>query len=484
MGKMFCGIDIGTTNLKVVLIDGDGRPVAERASPTPRIDRDGKVETDAVALVAALERMIAEAWRASGHPRPLTAICAAGVGEDGLPVDRALRPLDTAIPWFDRRAADQAARLAQQFPTARRRTGLDFEPTRTAAKWLWLAESENRRIPAKADWIAVTDYPAARWSMAPFISETLAARSGAYDIRERRWSGDLLAAARAPNLPPVVRAGQVVGHMRPGPLTASGAASERTLIVAGGHDHPIAASLIRRLAADAIVDSLGTAELIYAETDELSPGTTPEGALIRTVPILGRRGRSGRSGQTLMLVFEFAAALAPFREGGMLPEEFAQAARIPYPPAVAPWLPSETAIHGLADTLRKDPLGRTYLLCRVIEGCGFLTRSVLAGLGDCGVRPGPVYVSGGWSRSDALMSLRADAIGVALHRVDVPEQTAMGAALIARDAVTATPAPALRDLATTRFSPDLDRAAIAAERFAASARDFSRVWRPAPRPRS
>ena len=95
------------------------------------------------------------------------------------------------------------------------------------------------------------------------MSATLAPRTACYDVYARRWIEPLLEAAGAPPLPPLRLAGTPVGTMRAGALIESGAASAGTLLVAGGHDHPIAASTIRRLAPSARVDSMGTANLVY-----------------------------------------------------------------------------------------------------------------------------------------------------------------------------------------------------------------------------
>jgi sugar (pentulose or hexulose) kinase len=104
---------------------------------------------------------------------------------------------------------------------------------------------------------------------------------------------------RAPILPPVVPAGTVPGSGRNGPLRKSGAASAATVVVAGGHDLPMAAATIRRLHLEALVDSMGTANLVYGETTNvaeprLNPSfikTTARGLMMQ----LRHRGRSPRA---------------------------------------------------------------------------------------------------------------------------------------------------------------------------------------------
>jgi sugar (pentulose or hexulose) kinase len=87
------------------------------------------------------------------------------------------------------------------------------------------------------------------------------------------------------------RAGTVLGRVRNGPLLESGAASMATVVVAGGHDHPMAAATIRRLHPDALVDSMGTANLIYGETTKVGePKLDPYVAF--SAPAMGNPGLS------------------------------------------------------------------------------------------------------------------------------------------------------------------------------------------------
>ena len=65
--------------------------------------------------------------------------------------------------------------------------------------------------------------------------------------------------------------------------------------------------------------------------------------------------------------------------------------------------------------------------------------------------PGPIYVAGGWARSDTLLQLRADVIGRTLRRIEEPQLSALGSAhLAARGSGTILPT----SLAVRAFEPD------------------------------
>ena len=427
MASLTCGIDIGSTNVKVVLADESGRAMHTRSVPTPRVPDGVGPTTDAAALVALLERMIIAGWREAGQGAPLLAIAAAGVGEDGLGIDADLRPTGLVLPWFDTRATAEAAELRRS-PATTPRAGIAVGPDRTAAKWLWLRRKRPDDLRSARQWIALTDFPAVWWSGTPFMSGTLAPRTACYDIYARCWIEPLLEAAGAPPLPKLGLAGQSVGTMRPGPLIGSGAASADTLLVAGGHDHPIAASAIRRVAPAARVDSMGTANLVYGEATGL-PRPRFDPFMAFSMPL------SGAPGVACLGVTELSAALASVRSDDTLFGRLLDASRIPGGPvsvAVDPGDAPETVIR------------------RVLERASYHARRMFAAMDEAGAPPGPIFSTGGWARSRAFLELRASIFGQPIHVIDEPELTAIGAAFLAFEAVQgkAPPLQATRGVST------------------------------------
>jgi xylulokinase len=115
MSALNCGVNIGSTNVTVTLVDECGHAVWTKAVPTPRIPDDKSVATDALRLVAMIEEMIVEGWRMHGRSLPLRAIAAVGVGEDGVGGRADLTPTGLALLWFDERATAQAKDLQRNF---------------------------------------------------------------------------------------------------------------------------------------------------------------------------------------------------------------------------------------------------------------------------------------------------------------------------------------------------------------------------------
>ena len=410
-----CGIDIGSTNLKVVLVNEEGRTVFVRSVPSPRVsDGIGQV-TDALGLVRLLEDLIIDGWVQFGMGLPLRSIVTTGVGEDGVGVEADLRPTGPAIPWFDRRAAGEVQSL-RGLGDFTDRTGIAVDFDRTLTKWAWLRRHRAKELERARCWIALTDFPAVWWSGKTFMSASLAPRTACYDITRGEWVGELLTAIAAPPLPEIKGAGQIVGGIRAGRLRETGAASSETIVAAGGHDHPVAASVIRRFDPKGLVDSLGTANLLYGELPMKRPLPRIPGLAFSIPP-------SGEKALSCLGVLELGAALDVAKSQGDVFWNFLAQARLPGAP------PEKAA--ELDDGVI-DPRN----IRRILENLSLKARQLLAAMNGAGVEGGAIYTSGGWSRSPGFMELRASVFGQRIHVVEDMEVSAVGAALFGAQAAT------------------------------------------------
>lgn len=410
MASLSCGIDIGSTNLKVLLLDEDGRTAWVKSVATPKQHDGLGPVTDALQLLAALEALVIEGWRAVGKGKPLAAIATSGIGEDGVGVDENLKPLGLALAWFDKRGENDSAEVGR-LPAARRYPGIRFDFCMTAGKWRWLNRERPTELKGARHWVTITDFPSVWWSGEPYISATLAPRTGCFDVFTRQWIPELLDASGAPPLPPLRKAGTVVGAMRRGSLIASGAASTRTLLVAAGHDHPMASSAILRISSEARVDSLGTANATYGEANPPRPGTAESG-LDLSMPA------AGGPGVALIGPIEFTPVLQAAVIDDSVIRRVLTAAHLPGAP---PHEPPRSLPAG-DDAARL----RTALEITALSAKRFFEAMSLAG-----VPAGPIHTTGGWARSRALIELRASVFGEAITIVDEPELVSMGAALFA-----------------------------------------------------
>lgn len=418
MPPVFCGVDLGSTKVKVLLLDGDGHVLWREACRTPRTIEAGGVATDAETLLATVETLMVAAFQGAQLASPLAAVAVAGVGEDGVPLDGQGLALDRAIPWFDRRAGSVAEAMATRAPWSDAPLPVPLDYSRTAAKWAWARLHRPNQMAMAVSWIALSDYPAVRWSGRRFMSESLAARTACWHVGQRAWMPALLADSEAPPLPEVVPGGTVLGPLQSPRLKAAGVVDGETAVIAGGHDHPVAAFAIRQRHPTAIIDSMGTAELIYAEIPEGSGQPPPHPYFAFSRPISGQ-------GIACLGVTELSSTLEPLMDDA---GEVGSVFRAIMAGGPVPGAPGE------------GPAVRRHL-----EAITRVTALRLAALAELGAPPGPLFTGGGWARSNSFLSLRASILGRDIYYFEEAELSAFGAALLSAQATGFSPPIAITE---------------------------------------
>jgi len=193
---MYLGIDVGTSEVKVALVDGAqrllavGRAALDVARPHPLWS-----EQDPQSWVVATQAAIAELR--AGHGAELAKVT--GIGLSGQmhgavlldAHDRVLRP---AILWNDTRSAAECAVLEARVPEARRLTGNMAMPGFTAPKLLWVATHEPEIFGRTAKVLLPKDY-VRLWLTGEHVSEMSDAAGTLWlDVERREWCDPMLAA--------------------------------------------------------------------------------------------------------------------------------------------------------------------------------------------------------------------------------------------------------------------------------------------------
>jgi xylulokinase len=252
------------------------------------------------------------------------------------------------------------------------------------------------------------------------MSNSLAPRTACYDVYKREWLEELLQACHAPKLPPILKAGAIVGGVREGPLRQSGAASSETLVVAGGHDHPIAATTIQRIDPNARVDSMGTANLIYGETERI---VGPQHSQLLAYSIPPARDE----GIACLGVLELSAAIASIESDAGYFRKYLAREHLPGSPPRT------------FGNLENRLLGRDTRIRRGLETLSLQARCMLDAMDTTGVPRGAIYMTGGWSRSRTFVEMRASVFGESISLIGDMELAAVGAANFGTEAATGKP---------------------------------------------
>ena len=441
-GETFLGIDLGTSGVKVLLVDAEQRVLGSHtASLTVSRPHPGWSEQDPQewwqATETALGALAAEQPEAVGR--------VAGIGLSGqmhgaVLLDGAGEVLRPAILWNDVRASAECAELERREPATRGITGNLVFPGFTAPKLLWVAAHE----PELFGRVAHVLLPKAwlRWRMTGEMIEDMSDASGTcwLDVGARRWSDEMLAAtglSRA-QMPSLVEGTAPAGVLK-AEIASRFGMREGVVLAGGAGDNAAGAVGLGAIAAGSAFLSLGTSGVLFLTTDRFLPN--PEEAVhafCHTVPDTWHQ-----MGVTLSAAASLAwwAAITDVAEA-VLVSEVPERIERPSEAIFLPYLAGERTPHN-DGTIRGafaglgSGTGRAAMTQAVMEGVAFSMRDCLDGLVRAGSTVAEADVIGGGSRSRAWVSMLASVLGLRLHRLAGGEHGAsFGAARLARLAVT------------------------------------------------
>ncbi|MEJ1158461.1 xylulokinase [Prosthecomicrobium sp. N25] len=431
------GIDIGTSSVKAVLLDGDQRLVAEGSAPLA-VDRPrplwSEQDPDAwwtatEAAVAAVRAAAPEAW--SG----LASIGLSGQQHGATLLDRAGRPLRPCILWNDGRSGAECAELTARVPDFTRRASNIAMPGFTAPKLLWVARHEPEIFAATAMVLLPKDYVRFRLS-GDFVSEMSDSAGTLWlDIPGRRWDPVLLEACdlSESRMPRLVEGSEVSGVLCEAVAAAWGLSGRRIPIAGGGGDNAASAVGIGATRGGDGFLSLGTSGVIFVATDR--PVALPERTLHGFCHALPGRWHGMVVALSAASALSWIAAIvgAAGDIGGLLARAEAFASdpvRRAHAPVFLPYLTGERTPHndphataGFAGLTAEH--GADAMAYAVVEGVSFALADCLAVLVEAGAAPASCMLVGGGSRSPFWAQLLADATGLTL---DLPQGAELGAA--------------------------------------------------------
>jgi xylulokinase len=298
----------------------------------------------------------------------------------------------------------------------------------------------------------VIGYVLSRLGLPAYIDYSLASRYLAFDMRQRRWSEEVLAAAeiKAEWLPIPVPAGTIAGK-----LSASAAGqlgvSQGTAVVMGGHDQPCGALGVGAIESGRVADSMGTYECLCSTSDH---------------PILTAKALASSLNSYCHVLPEKFVTLAFFPSGIMMKwfhdllygagpaqdDESSNAESIHYA------MLEQEAVEGpsglcvtpnLMGTCNPDfnphargiicglsaNSGRSQIYKGILEGQACELTAIADILADAAGAFRDIYVTGGGARSPLGLKLRATLSGCTLHVMECPEAVCLGGAMLAGVAI-------------------------------------------------
>jgi xylulokinase len=433
----FLGIDVGTSSVKAVLIDGAQRLVAEGSAPLGvSRPRPTWSEQDPPDWWRATEAAVA-AVRAAA-PEALAATAAIGLSgqQHGATVlDAAGEVLRPAILWNDGRAGQECRDLLALVPDFTRRCANTTMPGFTAPKLLWLSRHEPAVFARIARVLLPKDYVRFRMTGAYVSDMSDSAGTLWLDVARRAWDDVLLAATglHRGQMPALVEGSAVSAMLRPDVAAAWGMGRRAVPVAGGGGDNAASAVGIGAVAAGEGFLSLGTSGVAFVATEH--PVALPERTLHAFCHALPGRWHGMTVALSAAAALDWIAGITGFGAdiAGLVDraEAFAAdgAARAGAP-VFLPYLTGERTPHNdPAATAAFAGLrighGAAALAYAVMEGVAFALADGLDVLTAAGAAPRSLVLVGGGARSGFWAQLIADATGVGF---DIPDGAERGAA--------------------------------------------------------
>jgi xylulokinase len=426
---MYLGLDLGTSGVKALLIDGEQK-VTGSGHGALDVSRphSGWSEQDPADWIRAAEEAVAELKEK--HPAELAAV--KGIGLSGQmhgatlldEQDQALRP---CILWNDTRSHVEAAKLDAD-PRFRKITGNIVFPGFTAPKLAWVKNNEPAVFAKVAKVLLPKDY-LRLWLTGEHISEMSdSAGTSWLDVAARKWSPELLAATDLDErqMPPLVEGMEPAGGLRAELADRWG--MKGGIVVAGGAgDNAASACGMGTVKPGHAFVSLGTSGVLFAANGSYMPN--PESAVHTFCHALPnawhQMGVILSATDSLNWLSEITG-----REAAELTDELGDALKAPTGVTFLPYLSGErtphndAAIRGVFAGLGHES-SRAVLTQAVVEGVAFAFRDSQQALHQAGTELGRVTAIGGGSRSRYWLKAIATALQIP---VDIPADGDFGAA--------------------------------------------------------
>lgn len=472
---MYLGLDLGTSEIKVVIIDDAGTLVASEGEPlTVQRPHPQWSEQDPGQWWAATNRAV-------GRLRARHANLWAGIRAIGLSGqmhgavlldarDNVLRP---AILWNDTRSAEECELLTRLAPELHQIAGNLAMPGFTAPKLLWVAKHEPEIFARVETVLLPKDYLRLLLSGEKVSDMSDAAGTLWLDVAQRDWSDSLLAACglTRDHMPALVE-GSAPSATLKADVARDWGLPANVIIAGGGGDNAASAVGIGAVNTGDAFISLGTSGVIFAVNETFRPN--PQSAVHAFCHALPGRWHQMSVMLTAASALRWLCQILHTDEPTLLAEVAALSLEEQRrAPIFLPYLSGERtphndpvasgSFHGLTHSTERAALGYA-----VLEGVAFGLDDGLEVMKQAGSHIEQFSLIGGGARSPWWAQLIADVVNIPVvtHR-DGAAGGALGAARLGWLAAGGNEAQVcLKPAIHTRFTAGSERAQQLQQRLA------------------
>jgi xylulokinase len=444
------GCDVGSQAVKTILVDVDGKIIAESGAEYPIYypkpawaEQPAERWTDGI--VSAIHTLITSN---NIRPEQVRAIGLDGQVDGFVPIDKHGKPIRPAIIWMDRRAVPQVEQVAQKCDASRmfQISGLNLDPYHVAPKIRWFEESEPELFAKSRYFLLPGSYAAYYLTGELGVDYSNASSTLLMDVRTRTWSSELCDCFNIAQetMAPIYPATHVLGTLRPEVARLMGLRPETQVILGCGDEH--SACLGAGVVSPGLVcDIGGTAEPVCAAAQQ---PLFDETGLVETHchadPDLWLLENPGfvSGGNYRWFRDHFAQAEIQKAEAeGLNAYDLLNQAAEQVPPGSEGLIMTPTLMGAVTPTWNALARGvffgftlthkREHFVRALLEGSAYALRDITDRMQAIGLATKEIRAVGGGARSALWRQIKADVTGLPVALPQTVETTSLGTAMLA-----------------------------------------------------
>lgn len=439
----FLGIDLGTSSVKIILMNENGNVVGNISKEYPvYYPEAGYAEQNPEDWWNATKEGIHELILRTGvNNDEIKGVGLSGQMHGLVLLDKNNNILAPAILWCDQRTQEECDYITKTLGKERlaRYTGNKALTGFTAPKILWVRKHLPNVYKNIAHIILPKDY--IRFKLTGEFATEVSDASGTllFDVENRRWSDEMLDILDIPQnvMPRCYESTDITGYITKEAAEVTGL-REGTLVVGGGGDQASGAVGTGTVKSGIVSVALGTSGVVFASQDEYAVDEDLRlhsfchangkwhvmGVMLSAASCLkwwvDNVNNSGKSNVTFDELLEEAEKLEP-GSGGLIFLPYLMGERTPYSDPYA-----KGCFIGLNITHNRGHMTRA-----ILEGVSFGLRDSLELIKELSIPVNEVRVSGGGAKSKLWRQILADIFNVRIDLINATEGPSFGAAIMA-----------------------------------------------------
>lgn len=193
MDLIVLAIDIGTTSVKAVAFNRNGRVLGENEVTYPlETPHPNWAEQNPLTIEKAAIKAVHNLVHSGIHSNQIVAVGLSSAMHSLICMDKDGTPLSPSLTWADGRADAQAKQIKDMKLPLYQKTGTLIHPMSPFVKLFWMKETGY--VPyLKADkFVSIKEFLLYRWFQAELVDYSVASATGLLDLKTLQWNQDAL----------------------------------------------------------------------------------------------------------------------------------------------------------------------------------------------------------------------------------------------------------------------------------------------------